>query len=112
MTWVINYKAPKGFRVNRYFDSVTTHRISDDQKNVWFYDAYNVWSVDAPVDDYKGCMSTHHSRHSPKSYKAFKRYLNKHPELKGYEVVLVNRFYNTLKTGERIHLHLSALWQD
>lgn len=112
MTWLITYEAPKGFRINRYFDSVTTYRKNDDQEFISFYEDFNVWSVKSPVEDYDGWSSSHHNRGAPKTYKAFKRYLNNHPELKDYEVVAVNKYYTVFKTGETLRLHLSATWQE
>jgi hypothetical protein len=93
--WQVYYEAPKGHRVNRYFWQVTV-------RGLWFEYASGTWKKEA-----KGDYSSHHKL--PKTKKAFERYLKNHPELKGYEVILVNNFY--IAEGG-ISLDLLANWVD
>ena len=96
--WKISYDAPKGFRVNRYFWAVTTF------SGLWYCEAFDKWvsGEDASTSSY----STHH--HKPKTTKAFIRYLNKHPELKGVEVILVCNY----TTGDNHSMDITANWVD
>lgn len=102
--WKIEYLTPKGFRTNRGFSSVCV--FSND---LWYSYEHDKW---LPYDQRgnQGC-STHHNK--PKTIKAFKRYLRKHTELRGYKVSLVHREYITDKDGSWLHdLHVDANWEE
>lgn len=93
--WEITYNAPKGQRVNRYFWAVTTY------SGLWFEDKTKTWKSN-PTDSY--CSHDN----SVRTTKSFKRYLNKHSELKGVEVLLVSQFRGF--NGE--DLGLTATWKE
>jgi len=82
----ITFEAPLGQRfLRRWFLGITTIRESD-QDSLWWCFATKKW-----INNTRGPKGG--STHAPcKSYKAFLRHLRKHPELKGYRVVLVSRF--------------------
>ena len=75
----ITFQAPIGQRIlRRYIMGITTF------DGLWWCYETKRW-----VEEPKCNASTH----APcKSYKAFLRHIRKHPELKGYEVILVSRF--------------------
>jgi hypothetical protein len=99
--WKLKYEAPLGFRVNKGFDTVTTY------SDLWFSSKDGKWKKGL---DKGGTNSTHHSK--PKSLKAFIRYLNRHEELKGVEVILTHRSYYKTQNGEIISLDVVANWED
>jgi hypothetical protein len=83
----ITFEAPKGQRIlRRWFMGITVFR-NDDQPSLWWCFQTKKW-VTANTMTPAGA-STHSDC---KSYRAFLRHLRKHPELKGYEVILVSRF--------------------
>ncbi|QIW87799.1 hypothetical protein Ab1vBOLIVR5_gp151 [Agrobacterium phage OLIVR5] len=85
--WHIEYEAEVHSRVNRYFRSITTCRFSTDDPYLWWcYDKKKF----VPIEETSGQYSNHSE--GPRTIKAFKRFLRKHPELKGYEVIFVNRY--------------------
>ena len=98
--WKLTYDAPYGRRINRYWWEVTTYPTKSEQRELWWVYSLNKWATHST-----GTSSTHHNK--PKSIKAFKRYLEKHPELKGYEVVLVNKYYT-----EDHGFNVSAVWEE
>lgn len=100
MTWTLKYDAPKGGRVNRYFWAVTTF---DGPCYLWWCEGIKKWVEKAP----KGMSSSTHC-HGPKTTKAFLRYLNKHPELKGHTVVFVNNYSTHCGKG----LSIEAVWEE
>lgn len=95
--WKITYDAPRGLRVNRYFWAVTTFGAG-----LWWCYELNKWVTDYP----KGMSASTHC-HGPKTTKAFLRYLNKHPELKGAEVVFVNN-----QAYDDTDLSITARWEE
>jgi hypothetical protein len=88
----ITFEAPKGQRILRgWFMGITVFR-NDDQPSLWWCFQTKKW-VTANTPTPAGA-STHSDC---KSYRAFLRHIRKHPELKGYEVILVSRFrYNNI----------------
>jgi hypothetical protein len=82
----ITFEAPKGARVLRHwFMGITTFSI-DGNPSLWWCRKTKKWVTGEFLTD--GGSSHVDCR----SYRAFLRHLRKHPELKGYEVVLVSRF--------------------
>ncbi len=83
----ITFEAPPRKRVLRgWFMGITVFH-NDDQPSLWWCHATHKWvPITTPMPD---GGSTHADC---KSYRAFLRHLRKHPELKGYEVILVSRF--------------------
>ncbi len=85
----ITFQAPLGQRIlRRWFMGITVFR-DDDQPPLWWCHATRKWVTIATPMPLGG--STHADCFS---YKAFLRHIRKHPELKGYEVILVSRFEN------------------
>ena len=80
--WVFKYEAPLGCRIDRGWFGVTV-------QGLWHNHTMNIWQGGL---DKECAHGTHGTR--PKSVKAFKRYLRKHPELKGFNVVFCSRYYN------------------
>lgn len=102
--WKLTYDAPKGLRTNRGFWAITT-----DTLYLSFFEKSKVW--DFPCNhSMVECHSTHD--HGPKTTKAFKRYLNKHPELKDHKVIFVHTQYYPDIKGERVNLHITAEWVE
>lgn len=95
--WEVTYEAPKGKRVNRYFWGVTAF------DGLWFQESTKTWTKDP---DSSSTYSTHD--HSVKTTKAFIKYLDRHPELKGHDVFLVNNYKGS--GGES--LDLVAKWRQ
>jgi len=84
MTWEFKFQAENGSRAMRQFDVVQIY-YKPDQPGLWYYPSKKLWLA--------GCTdSCQNFDRQPKTFKAFKRYLNKHPELRGYEVVLVSKW--------------------
>lgn len=75
---------------------------------MWYCEDINKWGE---TDSFPtgSSYSTHH--HGPKTTKAFLRYLNKHPELKGVEVVFVHHCYYDSVEG-KISLNIAAKWVE
>lgn len=83
--WQFTFEAPVGTRVLKRCFGVTTYGKSD----VWFCDELDKWLPISEVPEDYGASSNATCR----SFKAFKRHLRKHPELKTVdEVVLTSRF--------------------
>lgn len=103
MAWELTYSAPKGVRMNRGFWAVTLQG-----SGFWYCEDINKWGE---TDSFpKGSSySTHY--HGPKTTKAFLRYLNKHPELRGVEVVFVHNCYYDSVEG-KIPLHITGKWVE
>lgn len=102
--WKLEYSAPRGLRTNRGFSGVV---VLDD--NVWYSYQHSKW---LPYEDVgvEGFSTLHYK---PKTTKAFKRYLKKHPELKPYKVVLVHRHYTVDKCGKFLYdLNITAHWEE
>ena len=83
MTWVYDFEAPVGTRILRSrFIGITTF---DD---FWWSDQYQKWTPSSEIGDMGGCSS-----YGCRSFKAFKKHLRDHPELRASkEVILVSRF--------------------
>lgn len=81
--WKFEFEAPTGTRILKRFFGATTFG-----SDIWFVDELNKWMPIGHVPDDYGCSSHVTCR----SFKAFKRHLRKHPELRGLEVVLTSRF--------------------
>lgn len=96
--WKLTYDAPRGLRVNRYFWSITTFG-----SGLWWCYESEKWVTDTS-NSRKG-VSTH--CHGPKTTKAFLRYLKKHPELKGEDVVFVNN-----RAYDDCELNITARWEE
>lgn len=96
MSWQINYDAPRGLRMNRGFWAITTFG------GLWWCEGSKKWLENPPSGE---VHSTH--CHGPKTTKAFIRYLRKHPELKGHEVIFVHR-----GAYESTRLDITAVWVE
>lgn len=98
--WKFEFDAPRGCRIMKGFWGVTTYDKSWSPND-------GMW-VDRP----QGISSTHHF--GPKSFKAFKRYLRKHPELQECdEVVLVYTAHAVDNDGNYMHGYgIKAKWED
>lgn len=84
MTWRFEFDAPLGSRIlNSGWGGITC--FHKDEALWWNYDLKK-WTSRA-----EGGVSSHNF--GPKSFKAFKRYLRNHPELKSQEVVFVSRYW-------------------
>ena len=84
----ITFEAPLGQRLlNTYIDSITSRRKTDEQPFLWWCYKTRQW-----VDDVKKLPQGGSTNVRCRSYKAFLRHLKKHPELKGYQVILMNRY--------------------
>lgn len=97
------YDAPRGMRTNRGFDSVTSY-------DMWYCHAIGKW-VEARGPHTAGhSLSTHHNAWdgAPRTFKAFKSYLKRHPELKG-RVMLCHRNYIPQNGKPDIHLGITAI---
>ena len=80
--WKYEFEAPVGTRVLKRFFGVTNY------EDLWFCSELNEWvNIDGVPENYGA--STHALC---RSFKAFKRHLRKHPELRGTEVILTSRF--------------------
>lgn len=87
----LEFEAPLGQRVHRYFWAVTTNRA-----NLWWNRSLKCWE---PYGTHK---SHDYSTHMPcRTLRAFKRMLRKHPEMQG-KCILVNKYrgYNVHSTKE------------
>ncbi len=104
--WELSYEAPVGKRVNRYWRDVCVYYLNEDQEVLWFVYDLNKW---CPIwegkEGWGKSASTHHRK--PKSIKAFKNYLEKHPELKGYQVRFINKYHL-----DDHGLDVTATWKD
>ncbi len=99
--WKFKFDAPKGSRTHSEgFVDVTCFRqdISSDVVIPKFNSKINKWVQDNSWD------STNGTKHV-KSFRAFKKYLRKHPELQveGIDVVLVNKYFNRGVDGDFVH---------
>ena len=86
MTWKFTYDAESRGRIlegRRNFCGVTT------TERIHFYPNLKMW--DETHIEYER-WSTHDD--NCRGFRSFKRYLRNHPELKGYEVILVSRYEN------------------
>lgn len=84
----ITFEAPSRQRILRGpFMGITVFSNNDDQPFLWWCYATRKW-VTSKTPTPLG-ISTHADCNS---YRAFLRHIRKHPELKGYEVILVSRF--------------------
>jgi len=80
--WRFEFEAPVGQRVLKRFMCVTTY-----EHNFWWSEEHKMFTCFNHLGNKGGGSS-----HGVHSFKAFKRFLRKHPELQGTEVVLVSRF--------------------
>lgn len=106
--WVFSFEAPKGKRVFKkaYFSGIST------DSDLWFSYKTKAWVSYSELCEHKGGGSTHDNR--PRSFKAFKKYLNKHTELQqaGIEVVLVSRYYVIQSCGTKYSFSITATWVE
>lgn len=93
--WKLSYSAPKGCRINHGWCHVTVYGL-------WFSKTQQKWVKDLDGGYCSNCDS------KPKSIKAFTRYLNKHPELRGYKVVFANRHYDS----RGFDFDIEAVWEN
>jgi len=87
------FEAPHGRRILRnWFMGITVFR-NDDRPSLWWCNATRKWVTSNTTMPMGGS-----SHVECKSYKAFLRHVRKHPELNGYDVILVSRFrdYNII----------------
>lgn len=102
--WKLTYDAPYGKRINRYWRVLQVCKTHPNQEDMWWDRKSNKWST---VRQESGTGYVCGKDPRPKSIKAFLRYLIKHPELKGYEVILRNRYYMP-----DYSYHVSAVWEE
>ena len=107
--WKFKFNAPIHCRILSYgFRSVS---LSNQDSRLWFYPKFNQWLNDdnRPSEDY-GSYSTHHNvwNGAPKTFKAFKKYVERHPELKGSTVTLVHQYYD----DRGFNYHIEAEWHE
>jgi hypothetical protein len=89
MNMNITFEARRGQRIlRRWFMGITIFS-NDDQPSLWWCNATRKW---VPITTPMPLGGSTHAK--CKSYRAFLRHLRKHPELKGYEVILVSRFHD------------------
>lgn len=101
--WTYKFDAPAGERMLKRFRSVTTWGKNKGQPILWWCYATRTFRESDTDLGYRS-FAKGASSHAPiRSFKAFKRFLRKHPELKGYEVVLCNRFEDH---------NVTAIWQE
>lgn len=96
MAWILTFEAPRNQAVHRYFYGCT---VRDRQEpSLWWVDALNRFvAVDDPIlENHWHCSNSKPIR----TLKAFKRFLRKHPELRGRAVRLVNRYLGYDVTAE------------
>lgn len=86
MAWKFDFDAPAGSRILRSRFIGIIHFANND---LWWADKQKKWLNPAEMDD-----DEYYGNTAPcDSFKAFKRHLRKHPELRKLdEVVLVSRF--------------------
>jgi len=70
--WMLIRKPPEKSKYNK------------DGDTLWWDDERNIWTEN-PIGHSSSCKSC-------RSLRAFRRHLRKHPEIKGYTAILVNRF--------------------
>ncbi len=85
----ITFEAPIGQRIFRSWFMGITVFCNDDQPSLWWCYATHKW---LPITTPMPLGASSHAECN--SYRAFLRHLRKHPELKGYEVILVSRFHD------------------
>lgn len=93
--WAFKFDAPVNGRFHRYFWSAT---VMDGGESLWWSHAEKRFvPVDYPLPQGGGT-------HSPpiRTFRAFRRFLRRHPELIGRQVTLVNRFRG---------FNITAIWQ-
>lgn len=100
MTWILEFDAPVGRRVMSGFTSVTAFG-----SDIWWHHDLQEWG---PYNLSTGSKSSHHSagEGAPRTVRAFTRYLRKHSNLKGFEVVLCNKFVSDTR------LDVTAKWES
>lgn len=102
MAWKFEFEQPPGARIlsGRFFGVCHFGHAQDDFVDLWWCDDLRRWGPLDELNDMYSCCT-----HAPvRSFKAFKRHLRKHPELKKVEeVILVSRF---------IGYNIKARWID
>lgn len=100
--WKFEFEQPPGARIlsGRFFGVCHYGHAQEDFVDLWWFDEARRW---APIDELNHKYTA--SSHAPvRSFKAFKRHLRKHPELKQVEeVVLVSKF---------VGYNITARWVD
>lgn len=91
------YSASKNERINYNFYGVRVQRRSKKQPAMWYSENTKTWVPRPEVNrshDFYGTVYSHHHSGSgaPKTARGIRRYLRKHPELKGYIIVFVNNY--------------------
>lgn len=99
--WELQYEAPVGLRTNRNFVHVVVY-------DMWFDLTDKTWKND--LDDCIGPASS--ADWKPNTTKAFQRYLNKHSELQGKEVIFANRYYCIDKQNNHVSLDIKATYKE
>lgn len=96
MTWVYEFEALAGNRFMKRFLCATTFCHEDA---AWWCNRSKRFVADGePLPD-----GGRNNSPPIRSFKAFKRFLRKHPELRGADVTLVNRY---------VGYDVKATWQD
>lgn len=88
MAWTFSFEAPHGYTIKSSRFMWITH--FDASIDLWWSDKLQKWASLTELQDNNSDAT---NGASCRSFKAFKRHLRKHPELKQVEeVVLVSRF--------------------
>jgi hypothetical protein len=88
VSWELTFDAAKPGRPHRYFWCVTI--MEEKEPDLWWCDAMNAF-----LPHGHPALKEHSHGNSSKpvrTIRAFKRFLNDHPELRGRRVRLVNRY--------------------
>ena len=103
--WVFSFDAPRGCRVMSGFSEVTVM----EPAGYWWVRDDKKWVDD--IDKGRGKhLSSHHDAFegAPRTFRAFKRYLKRRPELRGCEVLLCHGMFDT----RGFNLGITAKWVD
>lgn len=98
------YDAPRGMRTHRNFESVTA------MGDMWWCNDLGRW-VKAGDKASKGkATSSHHKawEGAPRTLKALKSYIKRHPELAGETLVFVNRYYIKREGKPDVYRHITV----
>lgn len=101
--WYVTQETPSWDRIHHGFLWVSVDCCDPAEDSLWFEEASQTWKS---LSECTGPCSSSHL--GPRTLKAFRRYLRKHPELKGRRVRLVHRCY---VPGADYGLDITAEWR-
>lgn len=96
--WHFTFDSNPGYRIRRYGWAVTTEGRSSKYESLFWNENKNKW-LPCRINANFGDSSCSHC-HGIKTFRAFKRHLRKHPELKTQKVIWVNRYIGFNITAE------------